>query len=127
MDIGVQRVLHMALIGSTVVYGVLGFALKGTGSGSIPYEATWALLMAGVVAALAGVFIYRRPETVVNRAAPTEAGKPPITVVAWMALDAAGVCGLIMMLADGPGIYLIAGALVLLLLHPPRRDVSSRA
>ena len=127
MDIGVQRVLHMALIGSTVVYGVLGFALQGIASGSIPQEANWVLLIAGLLAALAGVFIYRRPKTVLTQAAPTEAGKPPITVVAWMALDAAGVCGLIMMLADGPGIYLIAGALVLLLLHPPRSDVSSRA
>lgn len=41
-------------------------------------------------------------------------------IIAWALIEATGVMGLVLMLLGGPGIYLVVGSAILLLLHPPR-------
>ena len=63
-----------------------------------------------------------QPGTMTAPSSPAGSSVPAKAVVAWALMEGAGVCGLVLTLLSGPGLWLIGLSFVVMLLHPPKRS-----
>jgi hypothetical protein len=132
----VARIIQASLAAAIGLYGAIAILVMQADQGSKPENSlTYTLFgLAVITTAVARLFFQRAeawqaPVRGLDDGSGEATGLPGggaspfvLAIVAWAMFEAVGVFGLVLALLGGPGIYIVGGSFLLILLHPPRKD-----
>jgi hypothetical protein len=125
----VSRIVHLAMLGSIVAYGIIVLAVAGPKP--VEQEASvdvvgWVARGIALLLAIAGVLLYRR--TAVSDNAPVEPRRMLTRYLqVWALFETVALLGLVRAFLGGQGLLLIVASLVLIAVHPPKGESFGRS